>query len=79
MTRALKLQQVVCGLALLVFSAVIWIMASGGTSPEDKDITVTLILVPMGLWLIFTKQPIMDSFLEGGSRHGKRKARPRKV
>ena len=49
------LQQRLMGLLLVVLSMVMLIVCAHGTTIEDRDGTGALMVLPMGLYLIFTK------------------------
>lgn len=48
-------QQRIAGVALVLISILIVLMAAQGTTPEEKDITAVLVTLPLGLYMIFTK------------------------
>ena len=43
------------GVALLVVSAVIWLLASTGETVEERDGTALLITFPLGIYLLVSK------------------------
>ena len=43
---------------LLVCAVVLW-LCSTGTTPEDQDATVVVLLAPLGLWMLFTKEIVI--------------------
>ena len=47
------------GIVLLILSAIVIAVGLTGTTIQEKDIGPVLILAPMGLWLIFTKEIII--------------------
>lgn len=55
-----KAVQKIFGLVLLVISIGVIILASTGKTPEDKDATAILFTVPIGLYLLFTKEIVVD-------------------
>lgn len=57
--RKKLIMQKVMGLVLLLICGVVIMMATTGANPEDKDVTPILILVPLGLYLVFTKRVII--------------------
>ena len=50
------MKQKFMGIVLLVVCAIIIALASQGTTPEDQDISVVLLLIPLGLGMIFTRE-----------------------
>lgn len=50
------LQQRLMGLLLVVLSIVMLIVCAHGTTIEDRDGTGAFMVLPMGLYLIFTKK-----------------------
>jgi hypothetical protein len=50
------LQQRLMGLLLVVLSVVMLIVCAHGTTIEDRDGTGVFMVLPMGLYLIFTKK-----------------------
>lgn len=50
------LQQRLMGLLLVVLSVVMLIVCAHGTTIEDRDGTGAFMVLPMGLYLIFTKK-----------------------
>lgn len=57
--RKKLIMQKVMGLVLLLICGVVIMMASTGANSADKDVTPILILVPLGLYLVFTKHVII--------------------
>ena len=57
--RKKLIMQKVMGLVLLLICGVVIMMASTGANFADKDVTPILILVPLGLYLVFTKHVII--------------------
>lgn len=53
------IKQRLMGLALVAISAFVVVLASGGTTPEDQDATAAVLIGPLGLYMIFTKQYIL--------------------
>jgi predicted branched-subunit amino acid permease len=43
------------GLAMILISIFIVILASQGTTIEERDCTAVLLTAPMGLWMLFSK------------------------
>ena len=56
--KVLRKQKAI-GFLLLLISAIAIVLASHGTSLEDRDCTMVLILIPLGFWLMFTKKLII--------------------
>lgn len=53
-------KQRLMGLALALMAVLVIMMAStGGSSPEDSDVTVALLVGPLGLYMLFTKNYIL--------------------
>lgn len=48
------------GLALLAISAAVLLLASTGTTPEDRDATAVLLTLPLGIYALTTKQYILN-------------------
>ena len=51
-------QKLMGGAILLICAFVLW-LCSIGTTPEDQDATAVVLLAPLGLYLIFTKEIII--------------------
>ena len=47
------------GAALVVLSWLILLLAATGASPADQDATAAVLTLPLGLYMIFTKQYIL--------------------
>ena len=47
------------GAALVVLSWLILLLATTGANPIDQDATAVVLLLPLGLYLIFTKHYIL--------------------
>ena len=47
------------GAALVVLSWLILLLAATGTTPIDQDATAAVLLLPLGLYMIFTEQYIL--------------------
>ena len=47
------------GLVLLVICAFVLWLCSTGTTPEDQDATAVVLLAPLGLWMLFTKEIVI--------------------
>lgn len=54
--RKLMRRQKLYGLFFVVLSIVICVVCSFGQTAEDCDATVILLLFPMGLYLLFSKE-----------------------
>lgn len=48
--------QKLLGLALIIISVFCIVMASYGVTPEDKDLTVVLLILPLGIGMLFSKK-----------------------
>lgn len=62
-------EQRLIGAALVIMSGILFAMACGGTTPEDRDVTALLLTLPLGLYMIF-----VDSYVprRGRVHHNKR-------
>ena len=58
------------GVILVALSILILLLAVRGTTPEEKDVTAVLYLLPLGIYAIFTKQRIMRGSEEQKSATG---------
>lgn len=47
-------KQRLIGALLVIISGIVVAIACGGTTPEERDATVILLTLPMGLYLLFT-------------------------
>ena len=47
------------GLAMLIICAIVLWLCSTGTTPEDQDATAVVMLAPLALWLIFSKEIVI--------------------
>ncbi len=54
--RRLMRKQKLYGLFFVLLSIVICLVCSTGKTLEDRDATMVLLLLPFGLYLIFTKE-----------------------
>lgn len=54
----MKVQRIVGGL-LVLLSIVIVVIAVHGTTPEEKDISAVLFLLPLGIYTICTKERLL--------------------
>lgn len=50
------LEQRMIGLLLVVLSALIMVVCAHGVTAEDQDATAILLILPLGLYLLFTKK-----------------------
>lgn len=51
-----SLEQKLMGVSLLVICAILLALCSTGKTVEDQDATAVVLLAPLGLYLIFTKE-----------------------
>lgn len=56
MRRRLMLKQKLYGLLMLALCGLVLWFCSTGTTPEDQDATAILLIAPMGLYMLFSKQ-----------------------
>lgn len=56
--RRLYIQQRAMGLGLLLVSGLLLRLAYTGTTATDRDATAVLLTIPLGLYLLFTKEII---------------------
>lgn len=47
-------------LGILFLCALALLLCSTGTAPEDRDATAVIILAPIALWALFTKETLID-------------------
>lgn len=52
-------KQRLMGIALVLISALILILAAIGETPDEQDATIVLLTLPLGLYMIFTKDYIL--------------------
>lgn len=52
-------KQRLIGALLVIISGIVVAVASGGVTPEDRDATVILLTLPMGFYMIFTKDYVL--------------------
>ena len=57
--RRKMVEQKLMGLGLLVVCAFVLWLCSTGTTPEDQDATAVVLLAPLGLWMLFTKEIVI--------------------
>ena len=54
-----RTKQKLVGIGLLLTCALMLWLCSIGTTPQDRDATAVLLLAPMGLWMLFTKEDLI--------------------
>lgn len=54
--RKLMRKQKLYGLVFVLLSILICLVCATGKTPEDRDATAVVLLLPFGLYLIFTKE-----------------------
>lgn len=54
-----RTEQKLMGLGLLVICGFVLWLCSTGTTPEDQDVTAVVLLAPLALWMIFTKEIVI--------------------
>lgn len=54
-----RFEQKLMAIGLLLICAVVLWLCSTGTTPEDQDATVVVLLAPLGLWMLFTKEIVI--------------------
>lgn len=54
-----RFEQRLMAIGLLLICAVVLWLCSTGTTPEDQDATVVVLLAPLGLWMLFTKEIVI--------------------
>lgn len=54
--RKLMRKQKLYGLVFVLLSILICLVCATGKTPEDRDTTAVVLLLPFGLYLIFTKE-----------------------
>lgn len=54
-----RMEQKLIGLGLLIICAFVLWLCSTGTTPEDQDATAVVVLAPLALWLIFSKEIVI--------------------
>lgn len=52
-------KQRLMGVALLLISVVVILVASGGQTIEDRDATAVLLTIPVGLYMLLAKDVII--------------------
>ncbi len=53
------MEQRLMGLGLLTCCVLVLWLCSKGTTPVDRDATAAVLLAPLGLWMLFTKQIVI--------------------
>lgn len=59
MYRRKMIEQKLMGLGLLACCAVVLWLCSTGVSPEDRDATAVVLLAPLALYMLFTKEIVI--------------------
>lgn len=54
-----NLKQKLMGFSLIVICVLIFCIASTGNTLEERDCTAALLIAPLGLYLIFSKQVVI--------------------
>ena len=54
-----RMEQKLMGLAMLIICAIVLWLCSKGTTPVDQDATAVVLLAPLGLWMLFTKDIVI--------------------
>lgn len=54
-----RTEQRLMGIGLLLICAFVLWLCSTGTTPEDRDATAVVLLAPLGLWMLFTKDIVI--------------------
>ena len=54
-----RTEQRLMGIGLLLICAFVLWMCSTGVTPEDQDATAVVLLAPLGLWMLFTKEIVI--------------------
>lgn len=54
-----RVEQKLMGIGLLLICAVMLWLCSTGTTPEDCDATAVVLMAPLGLWMLFTKEIVI--------------------
>ena len=52
-------EQRILAIVMLVICAVILLMAATASSPSGHDITPVILLAPVSIWMMFTKQLVI--------------------
>lgn len=54
-----RVEQKLMGIGLLLICAFVLWLCSTGVTPEDQDATAVVLLAPLGLWMLFTKDIVI--------------------
>lgn len=54
-----RTEQKLMGLAMLIICVIVLWLCSTGTMTEDQDATAVVMLAPLALWLIFSKEIVI--------------------
>lgn len=54
-----RFEQKLMAIGLLLVCAVVLWLCSTGTTPEDQDATGVVLLAPLRLWMLFTKEIVI--------------------
>lgn len=54
-----RFEQKLMAIGLLLVCAVVLWLCSTGTTPEDQDATVVVLLFPLSLYMLFTKEIVI--------------------
>lgn len=54
-----RCEQKLMGIGLLLICIIVLWLCSTGTTPEDQDATAVVLLAPLGLWMLFTKEIVI--------------------
>ena len=54
-----RIEQKLMGIGLLLICLFVLWMCSTGATPEDRDATALVLLAPLGLWMLFTKDIVI--------------------
>lgn len=57
--RRKVVEQKLMGIALIAICALMFWLASTGVAPEEKDCTAVLLIAPIGLYMLFSKQIVI--------------------
>ena len=58
--KRLLLKQKLIGVSILALCIAIIMLASKGTTPEEKDAGIVVFLMPLSLYIIFTKKIVIS-------------------
>ena len=54
-----RVEQRLMGIGLLLICVLVLWLCFTGTTPEDQDATAVVLLAPLGLWMLFTKDIVI--------------------